>query len=77
VLFAVEDTGMGIPEDKQAMVMEPFAQADDRLCRDSEGAGLGLPIVSNLVQLMHGEIALQSRVKQGTRVLFCVQFECP
>ncbi len=60
--FSVSDTGIGIPADKQAAIFEAFRQLDS----DPRGTGLGLTIVSRLVNLLHGEIELTSAVGQGS-----------
>jgi signal transduction histidine kinase/ActR/RegA family two-component response regulator len=62
----VSDTGIGIPEDKLAMIFEPFTQADASRSRKLQGTGLGLGIVKRLVGLMGGSVALESALGQGT-----------
>jgi signal transduction histidine kinase len=62
----VRDNGIGIPQDKIALVMEPFGQAHDTFSRAHGGIGLGLSIVKSLVQLHGGTITLESIVNQGT-----------
>ena len=64
--FAVEDNGIGIPEAIQTHIFERFVQADERV----GGAGLGLAICKHLVELMGGEITLQSREGEGSRFYF-------
>ena len=66
--FRVQDTGIGIPEDKLKSLFEPFMQVDGSITRSYQGAGLGLSIVRRLVELMDGEISIQSRVDEGTSV---------
>jgi PAS domain S-box-containing protein len=66
LVFAVRDTGIGIPEDKLAAVLEPFFQVDGSLARQQEGTGLGLTIARSLAQLHGGVIDLWSRVGEGT-----------
>ncbi|MEC9346751.1 MAG: hybrid sensor histidine kinase/response regulator [Pseudomonadota bacterium] len=67
-VLVVRDTGMGIPEDKIATVLEPFGQARQDLYLASIGTGLGLPIVKELVEAHDGSISLESTVGQGTTV---------
>ena len=64
--LSVADTGIGIPEDRLAQVMEPFAQIDSSLSRRHQGTGLGLPLTKALTQQHGGEFILQSRLGQGT-----------
>lgn len=66
--IVVADTGMGIPEDKQATVLEPFQQADTSTTRKFGGTGLGLPITVNLVQRLGGTMTLASTAEVGTTI---------
>jgi two-component system sensor histidine kinase/response regulator len=68
--FMVRDTGIGIPEDKRAAIFAPFAQADTSTTRKYGGTGLGLTICARLVELMNGEIWVESEPGQGSRFHF-------
>jgi signal transduction histidine kinase/CheY-like chemotaxis protein len=70
--FEVADTGVGIPADKLEYVFEPFAQVDGAYTRKYQGAGLGLPIVKRLVELMGGEVIFKSDVGKGTVAHFWI-----
>ena len=62
----VEDTGIGIARDRQAIIFDQFVQADPSIARDHGGTGLGLTISSRLTQLLGGELSLNSRLDQGS-----------
>jgi two-component system sensor histidine kinase RpfC len=66
VRLEVEDTGIGIPENKQQSIFEPFTQADDSITRVYGGTGLGTTIARQLVQIMGGRIGFTSSVGVGS-----------
>ena len=65
ILF-VQDTGVGIPENKQDVIFERFRQSDDSTTREYGGTGLGLSISKGLIKLMGGSIWLKSKSGEGT-----------
>ncbi len=75
--FSVEDTGIGIPMEKQKTIFEEFAQVDSSITRKYGGTGLGTTISKQLVELMGGVVHLESRPGQGTVVWFELSFELP
>jgi PAS domain S-box-containing protein len=71
--FCVKDTGVGIPEDKQAKIFEPFSQADGSMARKYGGTGLGLTISVRLVEMMGGRVWLESKVGEGSTFHFTIK----
>ena len=80
ILLNVADTGTGIPEEKLDQVFETFTQANESnscYTREYEGAGLGLPLVKRLVNLMGGNASIVSEQGQGTEVFVSLPFKIP
>ncbi|MCG6926814.1 MAG: response regulator [Acidobacteria bacterium] len=75
--FVVTDTGIGIPPDKQSVIFEAFAQADESTTREYGGTGLGLAIAARLVRLMGGSLAVESEPDRGSRFTFTCPFGLP
>ena len=75
VRISVTDTGIGIRSDKLAQIFDSFTQADVSQARRFGGAGLGLTISKQLVELMGGEIGCASTPNQGSNFWFTVPFE--
>ncbi|WP_426416648.1 two-component regulator propeller domain-containing protein [Aestuariirhabdus sp. LZHN29] len=73
VRIEVRDTGIGIADDKQELVFEPFRQADGSTSREYGGTGLGLALTRKLAQQMGADIRLESREGEGC----CFSFELP
>ncbi|PLK47208.1 PAS domain S-box protein [Uliginosibacterium sp. TH139] len=71
--FSVRDSGIGIPQEKLALLFKPFSQVDDSDTRKYGGTGLGLSIVRSLAELMQGEVGVESTEGQGSTFWFRVQ----
>ncbi|MGY3214136.1 response regulator [Mucilaginibacter sp. HD30] len=72
--FTVKDTGIGIPKERQASIFESFEQANNDTARKFGGAGLGLSIVKQLIELQNGEIFVDSEAGVGSDFRFRLQF---
>ena len=73
--FEVRDTGIGIPEDRQAAIFESFTQVDGTTTRKFGGTGLGTTISKQLVELMEGQIGLRSALGLGSTFWFEIPCE--
>ena len=71
--FSVSDSGVGVPQDKQSMLFQPFTQVDGSSTRRFGGTGLGLSIVRSLAQMMGGEVGVETGDGEGSRFWFRIR----
>ena len=74
LVFAVKDTGIGIPPHKLDKLFKPFSQIDSSITRKFGGTGLGLAICQKLISLMGGDIWVESILEQGTTFSFAIPY---
>ena len=75
VHIVVEDNGIGMDEETQKRVFEPFTQADTSTTREYGGTGLGLTISRHYIEVMGGDIAIQSAPGEGTKITVSIPME--
>ena len=73
--FSISDSGRGIPEDKLPYIFNRFFQVDDSYTKEKSGSGIGLALTKELVQLMHGEIQVESHLDNGTTFMVRILLE--
>lgn len=73
--FSVTDTGVGIPSEKTESLFDPFGSKLASLSGDADDGGLGLPLCKGLVELMGGDIRIESTIGEGTTVRFSIKAE--
>jgi signal transduction histidine kinase len=73
IMFFVRDTGIGIPEDKLEVIFNRFEQVKDERIEKNEGTGLGLSISKRIIELLGGEIAVESVVGEGSYFYFTLK----
>ncbi len=73
--FEVKDTGIGMSEEQKEKVFEAFSQADESVTRKYGGTGLGLTIVKNYIEMMGGEIKVESEINKGSKFYFDLNLE--
>lgn len=74
IKFKIEDTGIGISEDKFDTIFESFTQASNNTARKYGGSGLGLTITKKLIELYHGDIRVESELGKGSSFIFNLRF---
>ncbi|MEO1261162.1 MAG: AAA family ATPase [Bacteroidota bacterium] len=77
ILLEVQDEGIGIELDKQATIFDPFVQADASVTREFGGTGLGLAITKNMVEMLGGEITLESTLGEGSTFKVAIPYHPP
>jgi len=75
ISFSVQDTGIGIEKEKLKDIFNAFSQADSTITRKFGGTGLGLTISSKYIDIMGGELALESEIGKGTKFYFTLELE--
>ncbi|MDR1053715.1 MAG: response regulator [Planctomycetaceae bacterium] len=77
IFISVKDSGIGIPQEKLASLFDPFSQADTSTTRRYGGTGLGLSISKQLVEMMAGQIQVESKPNDGSTFSFSITLDVP
>ncbi|MEO5333355.1 MAG: ATP-binding protein [Magnetococcus sp. YQC-5] len=77
ILITITDTGIGIPEELQHAIFDPFTQVDSSMSRPYGGSGLGLAITKRIIELMGGAIRVTSKVDEGSVFFITLPLEIP
>ncbi len=75
IRISIQDSGIGIPKDKQKLIFQEFSQADESTSREFGGTGLGLSISNKIVQALGSTIELESEEGKGSKFFFDLEFE--
>ena len=75
IKFEIQDSGIGVTSEQKSRIFEAFSQADTSITRKYGGTGLGLTISSNIIELMGGQLDLESKLGQGTTFFFTIELE--
>lgn len=70
--FCIEDDGIGMTEEFQDIMFQPFTRADDHRTTNIQGTGLGLAIAQNIVHMMNGDIKVESEPNKGTKITITI-----
>ncbi len=75
IYFEIKDSGIGMSEEQKEKVFDAFSQADESVTRKYGGTGLGLTIVKSYIEMMGGEIRIESELNKGTKFFFDILFD--
>jgi len=75
IRISIQDSGIGIPQEKQKLIFEEFSQADDSTSREYGGTGLGLSISNKIVKALGSHIEVESKEGKGSRFFFDIKFD--